>query len=220
MHHPFQPPLSRMTSTRGTQGPRAPAARDRPPGPWRRRRGGCWLRQQSRFGRRTQGRSGSWPSPSAWPCCRDATPIEVEAGEQPLIHVHWAVLPTLTLRPNCTVAVLPARLSQGLGVPVPRGLSSSTQNHEEGARAKQWMRNKWQPSGGRGPWVPSGTEPSVHALQPSMVGQGLIRMAAKAAQLWNTCHWKPNLCWGQKYSHSGELSTSLLFPCSRLSLFK
>ncbi|XP_061036479.1 abscission/NoCut checkpoint regulator isoform X1 [Eubalaena glacialis] len=154
---PQLPPLSRTTSTRGAQGPRAPAARDRPPGPWRRRRGGCWLRQQSHFRRRTQGRSGSWPSPSAWPCCRDGIPIEVEAGEQPLIHVHWAVLPTLTLRPNCTVAVLPARLSQGLGVPVPRGLSSSTQNHEEGAGAKQWMRNKWQPSGGRGPWVPSVT---------------------------------------------------------------
>lgn len=42
----------------------------------------------------------------------------------------------------CKMAALPARLSQGPGVPVPRGLWSSAQTYEEGIGAKQWMRNK------------------------------------------------------------------------------
>ena len=115
----------------------------------------------------------------------------------------------------CPVAaVLPARLGQGLGGPVLRSLSSFVQSHEEGAEAMQWMRNKWQLSGGRGPWVPSGADP-----QPGIVAQGLTRVTAEATQLWNRCHWKPDY-WGQEHSHSGELSASFLLPCSRLTLFK
>lgn len=87
--HSFQLPLPRMTSTRGAQGPRVPVLRGKPPGPWRRRRAGFWLRQQSNFGRRTQGRSGSWPLPSAWLCFEERTQIKVEAGEW-LTLVQWA----------------------------------------------------------------------------------------------------------------------------------
>lgn len=152
------------------QGARALIPRGRPPGPWRRRRAGCWLRQQSSCGRRTRGRSGSWPLPSAWPCCGERTPIEVEAGEQPLTHIHWAGPPLpppgQALQNGCTLC----QAESGAGVPMPRGPTNSAQSHEEGTGAKQWMRSKWQSSGDRGPSVPSGAEPSVPAPQPCRMG--------------------------------------------------
>nr|KAF6394332.1 zinc finger FYVE-type containing 19 [Pipistrellus kuhlii] len=40
------------------------------------RRAGCWLKLPSSCGRRTRGKSGSWTSPSAWPCFGDRTPTE------------------------------------------------------------------------------------------------------------------------------------------------
>ncbi|XP_057344675.1 abscission/NoCut checkpoint regulator isoform X2 [Manis pentadactyla] len=70
-------PLGRTASTRVAQGAGALIPRGTPPGLCKRRRAGCWLRQLSSCRKRTQGRSGSWPSPSAWLCSGDRTLIEL-----------------------------------------------------------------------------------------------------------------------------------------------